>query len=123
MVFGSSEFSLKISKNSRNQVGTCDIIKEKKRVEIPGVCRLPLFWETVTYTPYVMQTATRTHEDALELAYEELELRLSELSESAQILEKEITTELLEGSLRLVCRISCIEDIAVQREFEITDHS
>ena len=92
-------------------------------MEIEGICRLPLFLETVTYTPYVMQTAVRTHEEALERAYEELELRLSLLSESTQILGKEITTELLEGSLRLVCRISCIADIAVQSEFEITDHS
>jgi similar to stage IV sporulation protein len=116
-------FSVKISKNSRNQVGTCDIIKEKKRVEAPGLYRLPLYWEIVTITPYELQMATRTHEEALELAYAELDLRLSALSEGAQILEKGITTELLENSLRLVCSISCIENIAEQSEFEITDVS
>ena len=116
-------FSAKIFKNSRNEGDSCDIIKEKMGLERFGLRDLPFYLERVTCTPYTLHTQTRTHELALELAYDELDARLSELSVSAQILEKQIATELGEESLILTCTVSCIENIAVQREFEITDVS
>ena len=57
------------------------------------------------------------------MAYGELDVRFSELSDTVQILRKTITTEMREDCLVLVCRLSCIEDIAVQSELEITDRS
>ena len=116
-------FSLKFFKNSRNEGASCDIIKEKKRLELFGLLRLPLYLEIETCLPYEFRQNTRTHEQALALAYEELDARMTELSDAVQILQKTITTELRDASLVLVCRLSCVEDIAVQREFEITDRS
>ena len=116
-------FSLKFLKNSRNESLSCDIIKEKKRLEPFGIGRLPLYLEVETCTPYELVRQTRTHEEALTLAYGELDVRFSELSDTVQILRKTITTEMREDCLVLVCRLSCIEDIAVQSELEITDRS
>ena len=117
------DFSAKIFKNSRNEGGACDIIKERIGLERLGLKNLPFYLEISTCTPYVPSTRTRTHEEALELAYRELDLLISELSDSAQILEKRIQTELEEDTLILTCTVSCVENIAVQREFEITEAS
>ena len=57
----------------------------------------------------------------MELAYLELEERLAALSDDVQLLGKQIKTELDDETLTLYCTVTCIENIAVQREFEITE--
>lgn len=115
------DFSLKIFKNSGNEGGMCDIIKEEKGLEIFGVSSLPVGFTVSRALPYTTEEATRTPEAALELAYAELERQLGTLSSDAELLRKDISTTLTETSLILHCTVTCIEDIAVQSEFEITD--
>ena len=55
------------------------------------------------------------------MAYAELDRRMATLSESIEVLSKAIRTEIGEESLILECTLSCIEDIAVQTEFEIIE--
>ena len=115
------DFSVKIFKNSGNDGGACDIIKEKKSPALFGVADLPLSFDVVTQKPYTLQTTSRTHAEALELAYGELELYLSALSKDAQLLRKDVATEITEDALTLTCTLSCIENIAVQSEFDVTE--
>ncbi len=115
------DFSLKIFKNTGNNGGACDIIKERKSPSLFGVSDLPLSFDVVTLQPYTLQPATRTHEEALELAYGELETYLSALSGDVQLLRKDVTTEITENALTLTCTLSCIENIAVQSEFEVIE--
>ena len=63
----------------------------------------------------------RTPEQALELAYAQLARELGALSGGTQLLRKDISTTLTEGSLILDCTVLCIEDIAMQVEFEIVE--
>ncbi|MBR7098488.1 MAG: hypothetical protein IKC59_03655, partial [Clostridia bacterium] len=63
----------------------------------------------------------RTEEQALLLAYESLAKELESLSADAQLLRKEITTTLTDRSVILDCTVLCIEDIAVQSEFEVSE--
>ena len=114
------DFSLKIFKSTGNQGLICDIIKEEKGIDAFGLRALPFGLTVTSALPYTEHEASRTPEEALEMAYAELEHRLSALSDEVQLLRKDISTTLTETSLILSCTVSCIEDIAVQVEFEIT---
>ena len=115
-------FSLKIFKNCRNDGGSCDIIKEDHNLSFPFVSDLPLSVEVVKRQSYVELDAKYTEEEALELAYAALARSLATLSEEAQLLEKQIETEWRDDAVILRCTVKCIENIAVQSEFEITEH-
>lgn len=112
-------FSLKIFENSGNEGVMCDIIDEDKVFCLPNGLRLPLSVKVERRVPYTTVTAVRTHDEALTLAYEELDLQLASLSDGAELLSKQIETTLTETSLILHCTVTCIEDIALQQDFEI----
>ena len=115
------DFSKKIFKNCGNQDILCDIIEYKFSFNRIGSNRLPLSLTRLEARPYSLEWRERTPEEALELAYGELSNRLSALAGEAELLQKQITTEIGEESILLVCRVSCIQNIAVQQEFEITE--
>ena len=70
---------------------------------------------------YTEREASRTAQEAVILAYAELDRQLAALSGELEMLEKQIQTELGDESVILRCRVVCIEDIAEQREFEIVE--
>ncbi len=114
-------FSIKIFKSTGNLPLECDIIEKNKILEPFGLSDLPIGWTVTTAKCYRTEPITRTREEALNLAYAELEQELSALSPNVQLLSKAITTEWNDGSVRLVCTIRCIENIAEQSEIELTD--
>ena len=73
--------------------------------------------QTLRY--YEEVPARRTPEAALELAYEQLARELGGFSDDTQLLRKDIRTTLTDDALILDCTVLCIENIAVQSEFEI----
>lgn len=115
------DYSLKVFKSVGNGTDTCDIIKEEINPSLLGAHTLPIGITVEKWVPYVEKVAIRTHEDALSLAYAELDRELAGLSEQVEVLGKTIRTELGEARLVLVCTLSCIEDIALQSEFEIIE--
>ena len=54
-------------------------------------------------------------------AYAALEEQLSALSTEAQLLKKDVRYAMDGDVLILTCRVECIENIAVQQEFEINE--
>jgi similar to stage IV sporulation protein len=112
-------FSVKIFKRTGNQVSTCDIIENEEDWGLPGLRNLPVGLTVTQWKPYTVQSARRSEEEAL--AYDALERELSQLSENAQLLRKSVSTTITETSLILVCTVSCLEDIAVQSEFAVTE--
>jgi hypothetical protein len=74
---------------------------------------------TARYDEYRYETAERTDDELLALGYSSLDsLLCKELAES-ELLSKEISTELSEGSLILRCKVRCIENIARVQEIKI----
>ena len=114
-------FSTKILKSTGNLTDSCDIIEKEKELNWFGESPLPVTLTVFTRLPYSLQTETRTPEAALELAYDALEHKLAAFSEDRQILKKSISTTLTESSLVLDCTVFCIENIAIQSEFEIIE--
>ena len=99
----------------------CDIIKKNKFLDFFGLSNLPVGWTVTCAKQYQTEQHTRTHEEALELAYQQLESELSTLSFDAQVLRKQIVTTVTDDSVRLSCSLVVVENIAEQVEFEITD--
>ena len=114
-------FSHKIFKNSRNSDLLWDIIEYNYSLGKLGGKRLPISVTRTDARPYHTVTAERTQDEALELCYSELSRQLAALSGEVQLLQKDIVTEIGERSVVLTCTLICIENIAVQQEFEIID--
>ena len=114
-------FSLNFWKNSRNDTSFCDIIEVTTGEDWLGLHDLPVSVLRRTYRPYVMQTVERSPEEALETAYEQLENELSEISSDVQLVGKRITTTITDTALILECHLDCVENIAVQTEFDVLE--
>ncbi|MBR5119720.1 MAG: sporulation protein YqfD [Clostridia bacterium] len=112
-------FSQIFFKNSRNSDILCDIIKYNANLGQLGDNRLPVSLSRTEVRPYQLVERERSAEEALELCYAELAEQLSTISNEVQLLQKQIVTEVGEESVRLVCTLTCIEDIALVQEFEI----
>lgn len=109
---------IKLSKNSGNLPSSCDTIKESKIFSLFGGENMPITLETVRYLEYGYEDTVRTCEEALELAFDELEVELCAYTEDAALVSKSTRTEIGEASVRLICDIRIIEDIAENVEFE-----
>jgi similar to stage IV sporulation protein len=114
-------FSLKIFKSTGNLPITCDIIEEERTVCAWGRYPLPVTLTVKKALPYTEADFTRTPDEALELAFEQLAGDLSRLSEEAQILQKNISTTITDTALTLDCSVLCIENIAEQVEFDVLE--
>ena len=112
--------TVKIFKSTGNEVGACDIIVMDNHFAGLGLQDLPI-WLTVEVGRYYEEVPmSRTAEEALSIAYDQLASQLGKLSADTQLLRKEIVTTLTDTSLILDCTVLCIENIAVQSEFEVT---
>lgn len=114
-------FSVKFFKKGGNDDLLCDIIKEDKAVELFDRYRLPVSLLVTKVHPYRLQSVRLTPDEALDAAYAALEEQLSALSTEAQLLKKDVRYAMDGDVLILTCRVECIENIAVQQEFEINE--
>lgn len=113
------KFSLNFSKNSRKSTPLCDIIETTTGNDWLGLHDLPVSLLRRTYRPYDMVPAERTAEQALELAYAELDRELSGLSPEVQLVGKRVATTITDAGVILECTLDCVENIAVQVEFDV----
>ena len=113
------DFSLEIFKNTGNISDSCDIIDNDIQWTVAGMRPLPLSLTQSLACSYEEVEKTRSSEEALALAHEQLDADLAMLLEGAELLEKRITTEWTETAVVLHCTVRCIENIAEQAEFEI----
>ena len=110
---------IKFFSNYRNLPTTCDKIDIEELWSAPNHKELPFGMATVRYAEYSYESVTYSDEELLSLGYSRLDaLLLAELGE-AELLSKQIETELLEDSLVIRCRIRCIENIASEQEIKI----
>ena len=119
--FNFFDFSLKIFKRTGNSEQSCDIIEMEKGFDTFGLSSLPFYLTVTKRIPYVESSATRTHEQASALAYAALERELALFSEDLLLLDKRITVTATEDAVILDCTLYCIENIAVQAEFDVLE--
>lgn len=111
--------SMKIFKSTGNEVGNCDIINTENHFSGFGLRNLPVWLTVETCRFYEEVSVSRTGEEALTLAYQQLEQEMAVLSQDVQLLRKEIVTTLSVDTLILDCTVVCIENIAVLSEFDV----
>ena len=115
--------SLKIFKSTGNGEGECDIIEIEKSFTGLGSHTLPVSVTLYERRYYEEVTCIRSEQEALDEAYAQLSRELGAFSEGTQLLKKQITTTLTDDALILECTVLCIENIAEQAEFEVTELS
>lgn len=114
-------FTGKISENSGNGTSDCDIIETVTHPNLWFLQNLPVSLRRETRRLWREQSVTRTPEEAMKMAYDRLAAELRQLSQTAQLLSCTTETVMDDGSVRLACTVLCIEDIAEQVEFDVTD--
>lgn len=120
LIFFSKE--IKLYGNTGFLVGTYDTICTVDNFCLFDGTPLPAAWRKITYLMYEQVAMTRSPDEAMELAYSELEARTSELIRGgAVMLRKNLTSSLTDTSYILDCTLTLIEDIADTVEFEIDE--
>ncbi len=113
--------NMKIYKSTGNETGACDIIEEVKGLSGWGLANVPIRLSVQRYRYYEENAARHTEEEALALAYEKLASELANFSTDSTLLSKKITTSITDAAVILECRVTCMENIAQQVEFEVID--
>ena len=113
------DYSMNISKNSRNDDILCDKIYIVENCVLFGAVSTPVTLETVKYLEYETVFETRSREAAEELAYFELSERLAFMMEDSILIKKTVTPIIRDDKFILYCVAVLIEDIAEVSEFDV----
>ncbi len=113
------DFSMNISKKGGNEGLLYDKINIVEDLCLFGSVQTPISLKTERYLEYETVSATRTAEAAEELAYFELESRLSFLADDTVLVKKTVTPLARDDRFILHCVIVLIEDIAAVSEFDV----
>lgn len=114
-------FTGKISENTGNEAVSCDIIETETHPDLPFLRNLPLSFRKQIRRLWREEPVERTQTEATALAYDRLEAELRTLAENAQLLSRTTVMTLTDEKVVLECTVLCIEDIAEQVEFDVTD--
>ena len=114
-------FTGKISENTGNEAVSCDIIETETHPDLPFLRNLPLSFRKQLRRLWREEPVERTQTEAATLAYDRLEAELRALAENAQLLSRTTVMTLTDEKVILECTVLCIEDIAEQVEFDVTD--
>jgi len=113
---------IKLYRNTGFLGETYDTINSVKNIIFFDGTHLPFSSETITYLPYIYEDRSRTQDEAIDLAYDELDTLIRELTEGgASLLRKNTNGFFLDDSYILDCNITLIENIAQISEFEVKE--
>ena len=89
-------------------------------LSLPGEVDLPLAMRKTVHMYYEYQHKIRTAEEAVTLAYDELDILIANiLEDGAEVLRKNITYDTDSTSVKLECTLVLKENIAETMEFEV----
>lgn len=111
---------IKLLENTGFLGTTYDTIYKTNTLSLPGKIKLPLTQKKTVYMYYEYQDKVRTIEDATELAFEELDSLIQDISgENVEVLRKNIVYNADGTSFKLKCTLVLRENIAEIMEFTI----
>ena len=113
------DYSMNISKNSRKDDALYDKINIVENYCLLGMIETPLSVKTERYLEYKTVYETRSPEAAEELAYFELENKLSAMADDATLIKKTVVPYARDDRFILHCTVVLIENIAEISEFEV----
>ena len=113
-------FRQKIFKNYGNLPPDCDTIIMNNYIYEKEDRIIPVGWTTERVLLTSRTPKTRTEREALALAYLELERAAAAETAGRTLLARTVTESVGEGAVTLVCRLECIENIAVAAPIRFT---
>ena len=118
LVFFNNE--VKIYSNNNKTFDSCDIIDTVEYANPFSLGELPFGVRSVFYLPYEYEKATRTPQEAIDLALYRLRT-VEEEKGIGDILAKQLEGEFKDGTYRLKSTTTSIKNIALQVKIDIND--
>jgi len=114
-------FPLKFLIKYRNSRGFYDTIEKKEQLHILGISKIPIEVTTSTKYEYTLEDINYTIEEAVDLAFAELRMQMDRHLENSELVSKAIETDYNSECFYLRCKLYCLEDIAVEKEFFVEE--
>lgn len=112
---------INFSSNYNNYSDFCDKIEKTEPVSIWGIDNLPLEKITSRYYEYQIKEVIRTKEEAVDLAFVELNNELKEALKTAELVSKSIKTHYKDQCVYIECDIYCLETISEEVQFFVDE--
>ncbi len=103
---------INIFKKDEKESENCVKIEEENSFSFPGLPALPIGIISESVREYETATEERSYEEASEIAFFELQAMIEAELSAAELLEKNIKTEMNDGEFIISCDIVCLENIA-----------
>lgn len=114
------DFPIKFLSKYRNQAVLYDKIEKTEKVRLFNVYELPIETVSTMYYEYEEVPVVLSKQEATDIAFSELRLRLDVELKNAELVSKTVSTSFDESFFYIRCELYCIEDIAKEQEFYIT---
>ncbi len=114
-------FPLNFSIKYRNFDGFYDTIEKKEKLSLLGVSNIPVEMITTTYYEYFLEDVCYTKSQVTDRAFVELRKQIDLQLKDSELISKEISMHFDGDYFYLDCELYCLEDIAVEKEFFLTD--
>ncbi len=112
---------IKLCRNTGFLGTTYDTIYEMDQLCFPDGIRLPLKWCTTTHLGCTYEVHTRSPEQAMDMAYLELDAEIGEMVDrGCTVLKKDVIGEIKDSSYVLTCTLTMLENISETVEFEVS---
>lgn len=111
--------TIKVTKSTGIIEGNCDTIKKLEIFDLGNGAALPVSLETTVLQAYELRPVTLDDEQLTARAYEQLGRALTLATEHATLISKQVSTELTDTGIILVCRYRCVENIAKPLAFDV----
>ena len=99
---------------------TCDKIESKKQICFFGKFDVPVWLCVEKFYEYHMVPHTLALQEAIDIAFSDLRVLLDELMTRAELVAKDVSVSCVDDSVRIYCRLYCLENIAKEQKIEIS---
>ncbi len=113
------DFPLNFLIKYRNSSLFYDTIEKKEQLHILGISQIPIEITTSTKYEYTFEDVNYTVAEAVDLAFVELRTQMDKQLKDSELISKTVETDYDSEYFYIKCKLYCLEDIAVEREFFI----
>ena len=109
-------FTINFFRNTGNLPPSCDRIDREHDLRLFDAVELPIKYHETVYSEYVTETVTVDEETAKAEAYREFRRRCAEELRGNELVSREMSAGLLNGTYVIDCRLTILTDIAQESE-------
>lgn len=114
-------FPIFFSTKYRNYSEKYDTIVKKEKLCLLGISQIPFETVTTTYYEYRLEEVTLSMQEAVDLAFVELRQEMDAVLKDCELISKNVTIDYDSDYFYLNCQVYCLEDIAFEQEFFLTE--